>query len=142
MTQASKLTPKQQLFCEYYIESLNATDAARRAGYSPKSCKQQGTENLSKQSVMDGIDLAMEERRKSIKLDQSWVLKQILLLLKDAQQADDRTTVRYCLDMIAKHTALYSQESTVHHVYDGMSDAELDLAIKQAEQELAAIALH
>ena len=84
----------------------------------------------------------MAERAANLKIDQGWVLKQIMLLLKDAMQAEDRTTVRYCLDMIAKHAALYNQESTVHHVYDGMSDAELDLAIKQAEQELAATALH
>ena len=30
----AKLTPKQKLFCDYYLISLNATDAAIKAGYS------------------------------------------------------------------------------------------------------------
>ncbi|WP_180235255.1 terminase small subunit, partial [Bacillus cereus] len=28
-----KLTPKQQAFCDYYIEIGNATEAAKKAGY-------------------------------------------------------------------------------------------------------------
>jgi phage terminase small subunit len=31
------LTERKKLFCDYYIISLNATDAARKAGYSSKS---------------------------------------------------------------------------------------------------------
>ncbi|MGK5506724.1 terminase small subunit [Brevibacillus formosus] len=31
-----KLTPKQQKFADYYIETGNATEAYRRAGYTGK----------------------------------------------------------------------------------------------------------
>ena len=43
-----KLTPKQQAFADYYIASGNATESAIKAGYSKKTAKQMGTENLSK----------------------------------------------------------------------------------------------
>ena len=46
-----KLTPKQKLFAEYYIQSGNATEAAKKAGYSAKAARQIGTENLAKQSI-------------------------------------------------------------------------------------------
>ncbi len=36
------LTPKQARFVEEYLIDLNATQAAVRAGYSPKTAKQQG----------------------------------------------------------------------------------------------------
>ena len=46
-----KLTEKQQRFIDYYIETGNATEAARRAGYDAKSEKAMqniGSENLGK----------------------------------------------------------------------------------------------
>jgi phage terminase small subunit len=46
-----KLTEKQQRFIDYYIETGNATEAARRAGYEAKTEKAMqniGSENLGK----------------------------------------------------------------------------------------------
>jgi phage terminase small subunit len=54
-----KLTPKQKAFCEYYIETGNALDSARRAGY--KQPQIQGHENLEKHRIKSYI----EERMKS-----------------------------------------------------------------------------
>jgi Mn-dependent DtxR family transcriptional regulator len=44
----SKLTAKQQAFCEEYMVDLNGAQAAIRAGYSVDTAKQIATENLSK----------------------------------------------------------------------------------------------
>lgn len=44
----SKLTEKQKRFIDYYIETANATEAAIRAGYSKKTAKNIGSENLAK----------------------------------------------------------------------------------------------
>jgi phage terminase small subunit len=54
-----KLTPKQQAFCEHYIASLNATDAARQAGY--KKPNQQGPANLVKLGIKKYIDERLAE---------------------------------------------------------------------------------
>jgi phage terminase small subunit len=53
MTARQKLTPKQQAFCEHYLASGNATDAARKAGY--KKPNPQGAENLAKPSIAEYI---------------------------------------------------------------------------------------
>ena len=42
------LTPKQRAFCDYYLQSGNATDAAKRAGYSEKMAFSIGNENTKK----------------------------------------------------------------------------------------------
>ena len=42
-----KLTPKQKAFCEFYIETGNATVAAKKAGYKGQNLNRIGTENLS-----------------------------------------------------------------------------------------------
>nr|DAY88928.1 MAG TPA: Terminase small subunit [Caudoviricetes sp.] len=44
----SKLTEKQKRFIDYYIETANATESAKRAGYSSKTAKNIGAENLTK----------------------------------------------------------------------------------------------
>lgn len=49
------LTPKQKAFADYYIQTGNATEAARKAGYSEQSARQIGTENLSKPSISEYI---------------------------------------------------------------------------------------
>lgn len=45
------LTSKQKAFCDYYIECGNASEAARRAGYSEKAARQIATENMTKPSI-------------------------------------------------------------------------------------------
>ena len=41
------LTPRQRAFADYYIETGNATEAAKRAGYSEKTAHVQGGQTLS-----------------------------------------------------------------------------------------------
>lgn len=45
------LTPKQELFCQEYLIDLNATRAAKAAGYSEKSAHDIGSENLRKPEI-------------------------------------------------------------------------------------------
>lgn len=49
------LTVKQKKFCDYYIESGNATEAAIRAGYSKKTARQIAADNLSKVYIKEYI---------------------------------------------------------------------------------------
>ena len=49
------LSPKQQAFVEEYLVTWNATEAARRAGYSEKTAKSIGHENLTKPDIADEI---------------------------------------------------------------------------------------
>ena len=45
----NELTPKQKAFADYYIETGNATESAKRAGY--KHPNVQGAQNLEKLSI-------------------------------------------------------------------------------------------
>lgn len=56
------LTPKQKAFADEYIKSGNASDAARKAGYSARSAYSIGEENLRKPEVSAYI----AERQKQI----------------------------------------------------------------------------
>ena len=56
------LTPKQKAFADEFLKCGNATEAAKKAGYSEQSARQMGTENLSKPSISSYI----QERQKQI----------------------------------------------------------------------------
>lgn len=45
------LNDRQKAFADYFLECGNATEAAKRAGYSEKTARQMGAENLSKPSI-------------------------------------------------------------------------------------------
>jgi phage terminase small subunit len=57
-----KLTARQQRFIEEYLISNNALDAAIKAGYSQKTAKQIGYENLTKPYIKQIIDIARQDR--------------------------------------------------------------------------------
>lgn len=56
-----KLTEKQKRFCDYYIETGNATEAAIRAGYSQKTARFIGAENLTKPNIKKYIGDRLRE---------------------------------------------------------------------------------
>ncbi|MDR4249015.1 MULTISPECIES: terminase small subunit [Bacillus] len=57
-----KLTEKQKRFADYYIELGNATEAARKAGYSSKTAKSIGQENLTKPDIKSYIKERLNEK--------------------------------------------------------------------------------
>lgn len=75
-----KLTPKQQIFVEEYLVDLNATQAAIRAGYSPKTANEQGNRLLANVSVRTCIDKEMAQRSKRTGISQDRVIREIARL--------------------------------------------------------------
>lgn len=73
-----KLTPKQQRFVEEYLVDLNATQAAIRAGYSAKTARQIGEQNLSKLDIAAAISAAQVSRSKRIEVDADYVLHRLV----------------------------------------------------------------
>ena len=49
------LTPKQERFVEEYLVDLNGTQAAIRAGYSPKTANEQASVMLAKPSIQEAV---------------------------------------------------------------------------------------
>lgn len=55
------LTAKQQVFINEYLTCWNASEAARRAGYSERSARKLGAELLTKPDVRTEIDARLAE---------------------------------------------------------------------------------
>ncbi|EPU3936545.1 terminase small subunit [Morganella morganii] len=72
------LTDKQEMFCREYLVDLNATQAAIRAGYSDKTARSVGNENLTKPDIEKRIQELMSSRSEQLKVDADYVLKRLV----------------------------------------------------------------
>ncbi len=77
-----KLTVKQQRFADYYIETGNATESAVRAGYSKKTARVIGQENLTKPAIKNYIDERMSELADKRVAKQEEILETLTKILR------------------------------------------------------------
>ncbi len=82
----SKLSAKMKRFCEEYLLDLNASAAARRAGYSKKTAFRAGQVNMQKYAIQAEIQKAIEERTRRTKIDTDYVLARIKTVAERCMQ--------------------------------------------------------
>ena len=97
-----KLRPKQKRFADEYIITGNATEAARRAGYSEKTCSVIGDENLRKPNIKKYIDDRMDQ-------------------LEDATIAKEKEVLQYLTAVLRGESS--SEIVVVEGIGDGASEA-------------------
>lgn len=76
----TSLTARQQRFTEEYLIDLNATQAARRAGYSARTAADIGRQLLRKAPVAERIQAAMAQRSVRARVTQDRVLQEVARL--------------------------------------------------------------
>lgn len=88
------LTDKEWLFCNEYLIDLNGTQAAKRAGYSEKSARQQATRLLSKASIQMSISRLRTDREDRTQVTHDRVLREVgRIALVDPRKAFDDNNV-------------------------------------------------
>lgn len=85
------LTPKQERFVREYLVDLNATQAAIRAGYSAKTAKSIGQENLTKPDVKAAIAAARQKQSEETGISAKRALEEVWSIAT----ADTRELVEY-----------------------------------------------
>lgn len=70
------LTPKQKRFVEEYLVDLNATAAAKRAGYSEKTACEQAARLLANVKVQTAVQEAKQARQERTEITQDMVLRE------------------------------------------------------------------
>ena len=76
------MTPRQQKFCDEYLISGNATEAAIKAGYSRKTAKQTGSENLAKPDLRAYIDEQLAKIHSAKIADAEEVMKYLTSVMR------------------------------------------------------------
>lgn len=78
------MTEKQKRFCEEYLISCNATQAAIKAGYSAKTATKIAAENLTKPDIKAYI----EERLEQIRSEKTADIKEVMEYLTSVMRGE------------------------------------------------------
>lgn len=76
------MTPRQRKFCDEYLISGNATDAAIKAGYSAKTAKQMASENLAKPDLKAYIQEQLDQLHSDKIADATEVLQYLTAVMR------------------------------------------------------------
>ena len=105
-----KLTAKQEMFCKEYLIDLNATQAAIRAGYSEKTAKEIGCENLTKPNIAVFIQELMANREQRVETDADWVLKGIKTLTDSLIISESPQHAYKGYELMGRHHKLFTDK--------------------------------
>jgi len=137
MDEKKRLTKKQRVFIDEYLTCFNASEAARRAGYSERTARSQGHRLLTK----DDISEAIKERTEEIHMGSIEALK----LLSDQARGDigqimDISSVGFTLDLkraeeqgLTKLIKKVKQKTTI---YIAKKESGEDREVTELEVEL------
>lgn len=109
------LTPKQKRFVAEYLVDLNATAAAKRAGYSEKTACEQAARLLANVKVQTAVQEAMQARQQRTEITQDYVIGKLKEIAdKDASDAQD-SDLRYsskikALELLGKHVGAFEKK--------------------------------
>ena len=126
-----ELTEKQKQFCNEFIIDFNGTQAAIRAGYSPKTANEQAAQLLAKLSIQEYLKELIEKRNERTRITQDEVVANIVEVMQRCMQAKpvtflgkqvkdengnnlwkfDSQGANKALDMLMKHTGGYNADN-------------------------------
>ncbi len=115
------LTPKQARFVEEYLIDLNATAAAKRAGYSERTAYAQGQRLLKHVEIAAAIQKAQDARSERTRINQDWVIERLVGVYEASMEARpvcdkngeekgfsfNPTAANRALELIGKHKGMF-----------------------------------
>jgi phage terminase small subunit len=108
------LPGKQQRFVEEYLKDLNATAAARRAGYSSKNADKIGHKLVGKSRVSEAIVAAKAERAARCKLSATWVIRRLRKEATARGKNSSPSARVKALELLGKHLGLFADRHEVN----------------------------
>ncbi|WP_302294547.1 terminase small subunit [Pyramidobacter piscolens] len=108
-----KPTEKQKRFVDEYLKDLNASAAARRAGYSTKTADRIGPELLGKTCVSKLIAERIQKRQQRTEITQDSVLRNLKALVDRSMRFDDAPHMQAALkanELLGKHLGMFTDK--------------------------------
>jgi len=127
-----KLTNKEKNFCHEYIIDWNGARAARKAGYSHKTCCEIATQNLSKLHIQEYIDYIKDDYEKECKISKTRQLNELIKIaysniahlhntwieLKEFEQLTDKE--KQCIESIETKTEVKKEYDKLEKEYNSI----------------------
>ena len=108
-----KLTQKQHAFCREYLLDLNSAAAARRAGYSKRTCRAIGCENLTKPYIQNQIHRLLNERAERLELSGDDVVRRLNEVAERCMREEtyDAGAAIRALELLGKHLGIFDKDN-------------------------------
>lgn len=100
------LSNKQIVFVQEYVKSLNATQAAKLAGYSEKSAKTQASRLLSNELIQEEINKYMADRAKNTEITIESVLAELATIGFAKRAVKDADKIK-ALELIGRNLGMW-----------------------------------
>lgn len=119
MPKGKEPTPKQKAFADEFLKCGNQTEAAKRAGYSEKTARQAGAENMKKPVVLEYI----QKRQKQIEDARIADITEIMQYLTSVMRGEVKD--QFDLDAPLSERTKCAQELLKRNMDDRRMDIEL-----------------
>ena len=130
-----KLSARQEKFVEHYSLCGNAAEAARLAGYSARTARVIGPENLTKPAVKAALAVRQRDLQEELRVTKGDILSGLLNAIQIAKEQQNPSAMISGLAQIAKLCGLYEPDVSrieisgealqLKHRFAAMSDDEL-----------------
>ena len=107
------LNPKQAQFVQEYLIDLNGTQAAIRAGYSPRTAGVKATQLLKEVNVQAVLTDAVADLVHRTQMTQDWVLDNLRQNMMGAMAEGDRHSANRALELIGRHLRMFPADPQV-----------------------------
>ncbi len=84
---STNLTPRQKLFCDWYLKLGNGTEAAVKAGYSEKTSRFIASENLTKPNIQTYLAHRRTELEELLGFNKATVIQDLLTIKEQCMVA-------------------------------------------------------
>jgi phage terminase small subunit len=107
---SQKLTMKQAAFVQELQVDLNASAAARRAGFSVKNAGRIAGELMEKSHIIAAVAAAQAERSKRTKVTADTVVDSILRIGADAEAKGKHGDALRAQELLGRHLAMFTDK--------------------------------
>ena len=138
------LTPKRQKFVEEYCVDFNGTQAAIRAGYSPRTANEQACALLAIPSVKKAVEIRKKSGKRKVENYRHWLLRKSRLIVEKCTSDDKwhppgangavRNMVDICGLRTEKHEVTGRGGEAIKIDFSAFSDDELKTLLALCEK--------
>lgn len=130
------LTEKQKMFVQEYLVDLNATGAARRAGYKDPN---KGRQLVTNSNVLKAIQEAMRKRSKRVEIDQDYVIGKLYEITEKKASDCSESDLKYgnkikAIELLGKHVGAWERRES--GPADEGSEDELSRSLRELAEGL------
>lgn len=132
-----KLNARQQIFVAEYLKDRNATQAAIRAGYSPKAAHVCGPRLLGNAVVREALDASMTKVIKKTEITAERILNRIGEIAFDKSDAKNADILK-ATELLGKHHKLFTEVQEQHITGEVIiaTPEQMDAAIDRARKKV------